>query len=113
MFVLNRPRQPERRRCGAEGLVDILDYLRFLGALAFVLGLLVGCAWLLRRYGHKLGALGIVTPQAARTRLGIVETIGLGPRQRLAIIRRDDVEHLLLLGPDGAHVVESGIRRDA
>lgn len=93
--------------------VDIIDYMRFLGALAFVLGLLLGCAWLLRRYGHKLGGLGIAGPGPRDKRLGLVETIGLGPRQRLAIIRRDDVEHLLLLGPDGAHVIETGIKRHA
>ena len=93
--------------------MDILDYLRFLGALAFVLGLLVGCAWLFRRYGHRLSALGMASPQPAKRRLGVVETMAIGPRQRLAIVRRDDVEHLLLVGPDGTHVVESGIRRDA
>ena len=33
----------------------------------------------------------------------------IGPRQRLFIVRRDDVEHLVLSGPDGATVIESGI----
>lgn len=114
MFVANGPRPPERRyRRGQNAAVEILDYIRFLGALAFVLGLLLGCAWLLRRYGHKLGALGIAAAPPSRKRLGLVETIGLGPRQRLAIIRRDNVEHLLLLGPDGAQVIETGITRNA
>jgi flagellar protein FliO/FliZ len=93
--------------------MELLDYLRFLGALAIVLGMLFGLAWLLKRHGHRLSALGLATPQRADRRLGIVETMGLGPRQRLAIVRRDNVEHLLLLGPDGAHVIESGIGRDA
>jgi hypothetical protein len=34
----------------------------------------------------------------------------VGPRQRLFIVRRDDVEHLVLSGPDGASVLETGIR---
>jgi flagellar protein FliO/FliZ len=93
--------------------VDLLDYLRFLGALAVVLALLVGFALLLRKYGHRLGALGLAAPQSARRRLAVIESIGLGPRQRLTIVRRDNVEHLLLLGPEGARVVESGIRADA
>lgn len=93
--------------------MDILDYLRFVGALGIVLGLLVGCAWLLRRYGHRLGVLGLAAAAPGQKRLGLVESIGIGPRQRLAIVRRDDIEHLILLGPDGTHVIETGIRRNA
>jgi len=33
----------------------------------------------------------------------------VGPRQRLVIVRRDNVEHLVLSGPDGASVLETGI----
>jgi flagellar protein FliO/FliZ len=33
----------------------------------------------------------------------------VSPRQRLALVRRDDVEHLVLIGPDGASVIEAGI----
>jgi hypothetical protein len=33
----------------------------------------------------------------------------IGPRQRLIILRRDNVEHLVLSGPDGASLIESGI----
>jgi flagellar protein FliO/FliZ len=42
-------------------------------------------------------------------RLAVVETLMVGPRQRLFIVRRDNVEHLILSGPDGASVLESGI----
>jgi len=34
----------------------------------------------------------------------------VGPRQRLFIVRRDNVEHLVLSGPDGATVIENGIK---
>ena len=33
----------------------------------------------------------------------------IGPRQRLFIVRRDNVEHLVLSGPEGASVIENGI----
>ncbi len=78
------------------------NYIRFILALVLVLGLLGLAAWLLRRagYGSKLG----------RTRrLAALETLPLGPRHRLMLIRRDDVEHLLLLGPQGDIVVERNI----
>lgn len=93
--------------------MDLLDYLRFLGALAFVLGLLAGCAFLLRRYGHKLGAFGIAGAAPAKRRLAVLESVSIGPRQRLALIRRDNVEHLVVFGPEGTTVVEAGIRPDA
>jgi hypothetical protein len=32
----------------------------------------------------------------------------IGPRQKLLLLRRDGVEHLVFAGPEGACVVESG-----
>ncbi len=40
-------------------------------------------------------------------RLAIVETLMMGPRQRLFIVRRDNVEHLVLSGPEGACLIEN------
>lgn len=45
----------------------------------------------------------------AGKRLAIVEARNLDMRRRLVLIRRDDVEHLLVLGQDGDLVVERGI----
>ena len=81
-----------------------MDFARYLGALLLVLGL-VGAAGLAAR---RFGLSGLVKPSATR-RLSIVETLTVGPRQRLLIIRRDNVEHLVLAGSDGITVVESGI----
>ena len=50
-----------------------------------------------------------VTRATAEKRLAIVETLMVGPRQKLFIVRRDNVEHLVLSGPDGATVIEGGI----
>jgi flagellar protein FliO/FliZ len=88
--------------------MDPLVYLRFAGALAIVLGLLAGFAWLLRRYGHKISAFGLPSPHH-KGRLGVVEQINIDPRRRLVLIKRDDVEHLLLLSTDTAQVIETGI----
>jgi flagellar protein FliO/FliZ len=35
----------------------------------------------------------------------------LGPRHRLILLRRDEVEHLVIVGPGSETVVESGIKR--
>jgi len=84
--------------------VEFIDVLRYFGALLLVLAMVGGAGLLARRFG-----VPGVTKAAGVKRLAVVETLMLGPRQRLIILRRDDVEHLVLSGPDGASVIESGI----
>jgi len=84
--------------------MDIVAYGRFALALAVVVGLIVGFAWLVRKYGQ-----GRLMPGGVRRRIGIVEVTGLDARRRLVMVRRDDVEHLLILGPNGETVVERNI----
>ncbi len=81
-----------------------MDFARYIGALLLVLGLVGGAGLAARRFG-----LGSLVKPAMSRRLAIVETLMIGPRQRLLIIRRDGVEHLVLSGPDGTSVIESGI----
>lgn len=84
--------------------MDLIDFARYFGALVLVLGLL-GFAWLAaRRYGLP----GIVQGQSLR-RLSIVETLMIGPRHKLVLLKRDGTEHLMLIGPQGAEVIETGI----
>lgn len=82
------------------------SYLRFVLALLLVLGLIAILAWLMRRFG--LG--GAMRPGTQR-RVQVIESTPIGPRHRLLLVRRDRVEHLLLLGPQGDVVVERGIER--
>ena len=86
--------------------MEIEAYLRFAAALALVLGLIAAVAWGGRRLGLA-GRLPMVTGRARR--LGVVETVPLDAKHRLVLVRRDAAEHLLLLGPAGAAVVEAGI----
>lgn len=84
--------------------MDVMDFARYFGALLLVLGLIGGAGLTARKFG--LGSF--VKPVTAR-RLQIVETLGIAPRQRLLIVRRDNVEHLIMSGPDGTSVIESNI----
>ncbi len=84
--------------------MDVFDIARYLAALLLVLGL-IGVAGLATR---KFGVPGFAKPNATR-RLHVVETLVLSPRQRLSLIRRDGVEHLVMITPAGATVIESGI----
>jgi flagellar protein FliO/FliZ len=79
-------------------------YLRFILVLVFVLGLVLALGWVLRRSG-----IGGQAVMGRGRRLGVVETTFLGPKHRLVLVRRDAVEHLVLIGPTYASVVESGI----
>lgn len=42
-------------------------------------------------------------------RIGVVETVPVDGSRRLVLVRRDDTEHLLLLGNNGDLVVEGSI----
>ena len=84
--------------------MDLIDFGRYFAALLLVLGLLGAAALGTRRLGFS----GIVKSATTR-RLSLVETLMVGPRHKLFLLRRDGVEHLVLMGPQGASVVETGI----
>ena len=86
--------------------MDFIDILRFLAALFFVLGLIGGLAWAVRHF--KLDERFANLAPSTR-RLKIIESLPIDPRRRLVIIRRDDVEHLIVLGQTSETVVESNI----
>jgi flagellar protein FliO/FliZ len=85
-------------------VMEFFDVLRYFGALLLVLAMVGGVGLLARRFG-----VPGVTKADSIKRLAVVEMLLVGPRQRLIILRRDNVEHLVLSGPDGASVIESGI----
>jgi len=86
------------------GVMDLLDLGRYLGALLLVLGLVGFAGVAARRYGLP----GLSKPIHAR-RLKIVETLMISPRQRLVLLSRDGIEHLVVMSPDGASVLEQNI----
>lgn len=84
--------------------METLDIARAFAALLIVLGLLGLAAWLARRLElhRRLGG-----PPGSR--LAIVEQRWLDSRTRLLLVRRDRVEHLLLLGPGAPLLIERGV----
>ena len=80
------------------------EILRYIGALLLVLAL-IGAAGIAAR---KWGVPG-VTKAVDHKRLAVIETLMIGPRQKLLIVRRDDVEHLIFTSPDGSCLVENNI----
>jgi flagellar protein FliO/FliZ len=88
--------------------MDIVNIARFLLSFVVVIGLLGGLAWVLRRYGT-----GRITTAGGKGRLGVVEVSIVDAKRRLVLIKRDDVEHLLLLSPTSEMIVETGINSNA
>ncbi|MCA3694777.1 flagellar biosynthetic protein FliO [Aquidulcibacter sp.] len=81
-----------------------LDMVRALAALSVTLGLLLGAAWLARRYGLMQGQM----PSLTKGRLKLVEQLWLDAgRTRAILIRCDDQEHLVLVSPTGASTISS------
>ncbi len=79
--------------------MDLLDWARAVFALIATLALIAGAAYAARR-------LGMLQPEAqGPKRLKITESLMLDPRRRLVIVRCDEREHVLLLGPGGDIVV--------
>lgn len=85
--------------------MDMALLLKFVSAFVFVISLMFLLAWFLRR----LGLSGPAMAPGVKRRLKIVEFMPLDHRRRLVLVRRDDREHLLVLGMNGETVVESGI----
>jgi flagellar protein FliO/FliZ len=89
---------------------DLDTYLRFASALGFVIALMLACGWALRKVTASGRLLGLGGSRSGR--LAVVESVMLDPRRRLVLVRRDRVEHLLLLGVTGDLVIERGIAAD-
>jgi flagellar protein FliO/FliZ len=83
-------------------------YGRFLLALIFVVALILVVAWLARRFG--LG--GRFVASGASRRLAILEVLPLDGKRRLVLLKRDGVEHLVLLGQQSDLVIERGSAGD-
>ena len=87
--------------------MENLDYLRFFLALVFVLGLIGILAVLARRTGLGFPITAIKPIQ--KRRLSVVEVTAIDGRRRMVLIRRDNIEHLLLISPSSEMLIETNI----
>jgi flagellar protein FliO/FliZ len=81
--------------------MDLIEILRAVFGLAFVLGLIALCAFVARRSpGLALGA-------KPRGRLTIAERLILDPRRQIIIVQEGAREHVILLGATSECLIES------
>lgn len=83
---------------------DLPQFARLLLSLAFVLALMGGFAYLLKKLG-----LATQTRVQGEKRLRVLESLPLDSRRRVVLIERDDKRHLVILGLNGETVLESDI----
>jgi flagellar biogenesis protein FliO len=74
-----------------------------------VLALIGVAAWLVRRFATS--RLGTNTNRGRMPRLAVIDAAAVDGRRRLVLVRRDNVEHLLMIGGPTDIVVEPNIVR--
>ena len=83
---------------------------RFIVAFVLVLALIGLTAWLIRQFGSARASKSGGT-RNRMPRLAVLDTAIVDARRRLVLIRRDNVEHLILIGGPTDVVVEENIVR--
>ena len=81
----------------------------FIFAFVAVLALIGVAAWLVRRFASN--RLGANTNRGRMPRLAVIDAAAVDGRRRLVLVRRDNVEHLLMIGGPSDIVVEPNIVR--
>jgi flagellar protein FliO/FliZ len=82
--------------------------VRFFIAFLVVLALIGVTAWLVRRFSaSRLGA----ATRGRQPRLAVIDAASVDSRRRLVLIRRDNTEHLLMIGGPTDVVIEPNIVR--
>lgn len=88
---------------------DITSIATYVAAFVFVIALIAIGAWVLKgmmaKGNNKTGSF----LRGRERRLGVVEASNVDGRRKLILVRRDNVEHLIMTGGPVDVLVESGI----
>jgi flagellar protein FliO/FliZ len=84
------------------------DAVRFIVAFVLVLGLIGMGAWVWRRFG---GGPLQAAPRGRQPRLAVIDVAAVDARRRLLLIRRDNTEHLVMIGGPTDVLIEANIAR--
>jgi len=88
-------------------IISLHQVIKFALALIFVLSLMGGLALIMKRINS-----GRPLANAPKRRLKLVESLPLDAKRRLVLLRRDNTEHLVILGAGGETVIEAQIAAD-
>jgi len=82
--------------------MDSMIYIKAVFGLLLVMGLIVFTGWAGRRWGPKIAAAG------PHRRMKLQEVLHLGPKRKLAIVRIDGDEWLILASPNNDQITPLG-----
>ena len=80
----------------------------FAAAALFVIALVALLVWAFKTFFGRPSTSTFM--RAREKRLGVIETASMEGRRKLVIVRREEVEHLIIIGGPVDLVVETGIR---
>ena len=87
---------------------DLNTLVLAVAAILFVTALVALTVWAFRTYvSGRPNQHGFLRPRDKR--LGVIETASVDARRKLLLRRRDDVEHLVMIGPVDM-LIETGIK---
>src|SRR5438132_5198047 len=86
-----------------------MQAVTFFFAFVAVLALIGAAAWLVRRFATN--RLGANTNRGRMPRLAVIYAAAVDGRRRLVLVRRDNIEHLIMIGGPSDIVVETNIVR--
>jgi flagellar protein FliO/FliZ len=90
-------------------MIELNTIILAIAATLFVIALVALTVWAFRTFvTGRPSVHGFLRPRDRR--LGVVETASLDQRRKLVLVRRDDVEHLIITGGPVDMVVETGIK---
>lgn len=91
--------------------MELALFFKAVLSLAFVLGLLLLTLWAIKYLEVNAGKARFLKKLADERRIDVLEMKKIDAKNSLVLVRRDDTEHLLVLGPTNL-VVESMIKSE-
>lgn len=92
-----------------EGTNKVGELISWMAVIGLVAALFIAAAVGIRAYLHGKSPTELLFKPRPDPRLGIIEFAHVDGRRKLVLIRRDDVEHLIMTGGPVDVVIETGI----
>ena len=90
--------------------MEEVEYIKVILGFIFVVTLIVLIAFIINYFG--LNEFKFANKSKKERRLEVIETLILDTKRRLLLIKRDNTEHLLLMGKDSEQIIEKDIRNE-
>jgi hypothetical protein len=90
-------------------MIDLNDFVLAVAAILFMIALGALLIWAFKTFfTGSSGGTGFMRPREKR--LGVVEAATVDQKRKLLLVRRDDVEHLVMIGGPIDMLIETGIK---